>query len=462
MALERVLLEIAEEKDADIIEPILLKLLANTNSVAITAVIASVVAAQPDKLYNIAKILFNTWELFHQDLRRKVEEQREFNLVGLCSDKMLRDEREKSNKLLHRTKSLEDIALYYQLCQKNCPVDINVRRKELSEIWDSWYSNLPEEDEQTEKDINIRYTLARIDCRNLEVESVNKDDKSNQIYVAFKTKEDPSLDKLREEHEQQNAEKLKYISLVTWANNKFENKKFENMQYDNNPYLAFTHMQEILQKNNPSNDFSIFYHATPAYVAAVLLRDYCDILSRNEQNICKDVLLNYAKMPLNLNYNFQYSDGTQPAIETLDCIIKLFPEEIITVQILLIFALFSRKEIQDYSIKCLSKLWTINFAIANKVWLTYLKHKPEYDKFCRKVWELRYKNKEKEVDREYKKLFTKIEKYLKQQHSYNEIDITKCDYNTLGVTFQILPNGSCNAEHFDFCLKTISKKFVDF
>lgn len=462
MALERVLLEIAEEKDADIIEPILLKLLANTNSVAITAVIASVVAAQPDKLYNIAKILFNTWELFHQDLRRKVEEQREFNLVGLCSDKMLRDEREKSNKLLHRTKSLEDIALYYQLCQKNCPVDINVRRKELSEIWDSWYSNLPEEDEQTEKDINIRYTLARIDCRNLEVESVNKDDKSNQIYVAFKTKEDPSLDKLREEHEQQNAEKLKYISLVTWANNKFENKKFENMQYDNNPYLAFTHMQEILQKNNPSNDFSIFYHATPAYVAAVLLRDYCDILSRNEQNICKDVLLNYAKMPLNLNYNFQYSDGTQPAIETLDCIIKLFPEEIITVQILLIFALFSRKEIQDYSIKCLSKLWTINFAIANKVWLTYLKHKPEYDKFCRKVWELRYKNKEKEVDIEYKKLFTKIEKYLKQQHSYNEIDITKCDYNTLGVTFQILPNGSCNAEHFDFCLKTISKKFVDF
>ena len=455
MALERVLLEIAEEKDIDIIEPILLKLLTNTNSVAITAVVASVVTSQPDKLYNIAKILFKTWELFHQDLRRKIKDQSTFNPAGFYSDKMLRDEREKSNKLPHRTKSLDDIALYYQLCQKNCPVDINVRRNELSEIWDNWSSSLPKEDKQTEKDINIRYTLARIDYRKLEIESIKKDDEHNQFFIAFKSKEDPSLDKKRNEHEQQYAQKMKYISLEVWANNKFENKKTENTKYDIEPHSAFVEMQEILHEKNPSNDFSIFYAATPVYVAAVLLRDYCSILSLDEQAICKDVLLKYASMPLYLNYNFQHSDGTQPAIETLDCVVNAFPKEIITVQILLVFALFNWQEIQIYAIKCLSKFWTEDFIFAHKVWLAYLKYKPEYDIFCQKVWKLRCENKEKEVDKEYKKLLTKVEKYLKKQHSYNEIDITKCNYDILNVGFQILPNGSCDLEHLDFCSKII-------
>lgn len=460
MALERVLLELAEEKDTDIIEPILLKLLTNTNSVAITAVVASVVASQPDKLYNIAKVLFNTWELFYQDVQRKVDEQRGLNLIGLSSDKMLRDERDKSNKLPHREKSLEDIALYYQLCQNNCPIGINTRREDLSEIWDSWSSNLPEEDQQTEKDINIRYSLARIDYRKLEIESINKDGKSNQLYVAFKTKEDSSLDRRRNEHKQQYAQKMKYISLVTWANKKFENKKTGNTQYDQNTHLAFIHMQEILHEKNPSNDFIIFYHSTPAYVAAVLLRDYYSILSLEEQAICKDVLLKYANMPLYLNYNFQYSDGTQPAIETLDYIVKLFPKEVINIQILLVFNLFNWKEIRNYSIKCLSKLWIDNFMVAQQVWLTYLKYKPEYDKFCQKVWKVRYENNVKEIDKEYKKLLTKVEKYLKKQHSYKEIDITKSDYNMLNIGFQILPNGSCKLEHLDFCLNAISG-FVD-
>lgn len=457
MALERVLLEIAEEHDSNIIEPILLKLLANTNSVAITSVVASVVVSQPDKLYNIAKILFNTWDVFHYDLRSKIKEQSSFNPARFNSDKMLKDEREKSNKLPHRTKSLEDIALYYQLCEKDCLGNINVRRNELYKIWDSWYSNLPEENKQTERDISIRYTLARIDYRKLEIESINKDDKTNQFFVAFKTKEDSSSDKRRDEHVQQNVRKMKYMSLVVWSNNKFENKKTENTKYDLEPHLAFVEMQEILHEKNPSIDFSVFYRATPANVAAVLLRDYCEILSKDEQSVCKDVLLNYAKMPLYLNYNFQYSDGTQPAIETLDCIIKLFPKEIIAVQILLVFALFNWQEIRNYTIKCLSKLWATDFTIAHKVWLAYLKYKPEYDVFCQKVWRLRCENKEKEVDKEYKKLFIKVEKYLKKQYSYNEIDITKCNYDILSIGFQILPNGSCNTEHFEFCSRIIPK-----
>jgi len=459
MALETVLLEIAEEKDSDIIEPILYKILSNSNSVALTAVIASVVISQPDKLFNIAKILFNTWEFFNQDLHRKIQEQGICNLAGFYADKMLIEERKKSNNLAHRAKSLEDIALYYQLFDiKNCSADINFRRNELYKIWDNWYSILPKEDKQTEKDIYIRCTLARIDYRRLGIKVINKDDKTKQICITG-TKEDPSLDKKRKAFEQEIAEDIKYMPLILWADNKSQNKDISVTKYNDNPHLAFNDMQEILQVTNPSDKFYAFYHATSAYTAAKLLKNHCNALSDDEKNRCKDVLLNYAKKPLDLNYNYQYSDGTEPAIETLDCIIKLFPKEILSVQTLLVFALFEQEKIREYAFNALSKIWNIDFEIAQRIWLAYLKYNPEYKEFYQNMWKLQYEGKFDKINAEYNKLITVICDYLTKKHSF-KFDITGCDYDTLSVGFQILPNGSCNSEHLKFCSEIIPR-FMD-
>lgn len=458
MALERVLLEIAEEKDKEFIEPILFKLLQNTNSVAITAVIASVVTAQPDKLYNIAKFLFQSWEFIHQDLRRKIKEKSTFNLGGFGTDKIYKDEREKSNKLPHREKSLEDIALYYQLCNiEKCSVDINARRKDLSVIWDNLYSKLPDVNKQTGKDFSIRYSLARIDYRKLEIDKIIEDKQSKQTLLSFKTKNEPDLDEKRNEHQKQYNEKMKHIALTVWAENKYKNESTDNKNYDDNPHLAFEEMNEILKENNPSEDFYLFYRAVPAYVSAVLLKKYNEALTKSELEICKNVLLDYARMPINLNYNFQYSDGVQPAIETLNHIIEIYPNDTQTVEILLIFALFSWKEIRKYAIKCLAKLWNTNFDIANDVWLAYLNVKPEYEKFCQKAWKLKYNNNLKEIDKVYKRFFIKIEKTLKKEITYKDIDLSLLDYKGLCVGFQILPNGSYYREHKEFCTEVFNK-----
>jgi len=464
MALERVLLEIAEEKDKKFIEPILFKLLQNTNSAAITAVIASVVTAQPDKLYNIAKFLFQSWEFIHQDLRRKIKEKSTFNLGGFGTDKIYKDEREKSNKLPHREKSLEDVALYYQLCNiEKCSVDINTRRTDLAAIWDILYSNLPDTKKQTEKDFSIRYSLARIDYRKLEIDKIIEDKQSKQTLLTFKTKEEPDLDKKRNEHQHKHQEKMKHIALTVWAENKYKNEATDNNKiYDDNPHLAFEEMNEILKENNPSEDFRLFYHAVPAYVSAVLLEKYTQALTKSELEICKNILLDYARMPINLNYNFQYSDGVQPAIEMLNHIIEIHPKDTQTVEILLIFALFSWKEIRKYAIKCLAKLWNTNFDIANLVWLTYLKFKPEYDKFCQNASKLKYNNKLKEIDKEYKRLFIKIKNILKKEISYKDIDLSLLDYEGLVVGFQILPNGSSYIEHKEFCSEIIQKFTIIF
>ena len=300
--------------------------------------------------------------------------------------------------------------------------------------------------------------MARIDYRKLEIDKIIEDKQSKQTLLTFKTKEEPDLDKKRNEHQHKHQEKMKHIALTVWAENKYKNEPTDNNKiYDDNPHLAFEEMNEILKENNPGEDFRLFYQAVPAYVSAVLLEKYNQALTKSELEKCKNVLLDYARMPINLNYNFQYSDGVQPAIETLNHIIEIYPNDTQTVEILLIFALFSWKEIRKYAIKCLAKLWNTNFDNANNVWLAYLNVKPEYEKFCQKAWKLKYNNNLKEIDKVYKRFFIKIEKILKKEITYKDVDLSLLDYKGLCVGFQILPNGSYYKEHKEFCTEVFNK-----
>lgn len=70
MALERWLLEIAENFPEELLNKICLFLLKNSNNVAITATVLSVVEAYPEKLFEISCILLRTKEIFYYDIRR--------------------------------------------------------------------------------------------------------------------------------------------------------------------------------------------------------------------------------------------------------------------------------------------------------------------------------------------------------------------------------------------------------
>src|SRR5699024_8113031 len=72
MALEKFLIERGKNTPNETLEKILLSILSRSNSAILTSIVVSVVAALPDKTFNVAKVLFRTKELFLYDTSRYV------------------------------------------------------------------------------------------------------------------------------------------------------------------------------------------------------------------------------------------------------------------------------------------------------------------------------------------------------------------------------------------------------
>ena len=99
MALERSLLEWAKTAPAEILEWECERILKNSKSASLTAVVESIVLSQPDKLFNVAKILFRTKELFLYDTARWLQDKRPMVPLtfGDLESKIYRNERIKAN-----------------------------------------------------------------------------------------------------------------------------------------------------------------------------------------------------------------------------------------------------------------------------------------------------------------------------------------------------------------------------
>ena len=80
MALEKRLLEIGKVSDKKNLKEWLIHLLKNTRSASITAVVASVVLAYPDELFEVATILFKNYEFYKYDNLRAGSENSAKNL----------------------------------------------------------------------------------------------------------------------------------------------------------------------------------------------------------------------------------------------------------------------------------------------------------------------------------------------------------------------------------------------
>ena len=93
--------------------------------------------------------------------------------------------------------------------------------------------------------------------------------------------------------------------------------------------LAISETREIAGKLLTTEDelYISFNGSIPTYVAAVLIRDFADQLSADDREFCRDIIMQFAAIPLNVKfYSYQVGDGTQPAILSLPLLIKYFPE----------------------------------------------------------------------------------------------------------------------------------------
>ena len=473
MALEKYFLENWKDVDSKILESWLLYLLRNSKSASIPAVVTSIVLAFPEKTFNVAKVLFQTKDFFLFDMNRYVLDQtQKSSLIALrdgfgCLNykNALHDEdRIKACDEPHRKKCLEHLALNYQYFrgEGTSEEEAKERQKIIWGIFDKYYSQLPEESEETEADKTWRLFLARMDRRKMKATT---EVKHEGVVISFNPEIDPKLKEYSEAALKMSSESMRYTPLMLWASyrkNKDErSKQYEH--YENDPQLALKETREIVErlKQGEDDNFRIFNHAIPADVCSILLTDYFDKLSEEERDYCKDAALEYARVPLMPHYQYQISDGTTSAISALPILFQNYPVERENIKVILLLALFNDYPVgmgggsySAFPAMAISKLWESHFDDMQSLLIGYLLLKPQYEELRKKLRQESYKKGVYEIDEGQlnENFFNEhehnLEKIMENTISIDELkDIEQIDLFILNTGFQLIPEKTVNAVH---------------
>ena len=479
MALERWLLDLAKFVPNETLENFCLKLLRNSKSASITAVVTSIVIAHPQKLFNVAAILFKTKELFFYDTRRKSLDRTHKSLgtfgFGLNNrNPLFEEERIEANNYEHRDASLESLALNYQFIKSEDDEEFEKRRKIIWNIWDKYKQQLPESDKSEDERI-WRICLARMDLRKMTI-TVKPEKDSNRTLITFVPELEPESKEWSENSSQEYSEMMKYMPLKLWANFRFRNEKNkydEYQQYETNLQLVVSETKEVIEnlKSKPENEFSLYYSSTPVTCCAVLIKDFFSDLSDDEREYCKDVIMDFVSRSLySEKYFNELNEGAKPVILSLPLISFHFPEIKDNIKSLLFIGLLKdyRSEIFKFLIPAIHKIWELNFDDAHSMFSGYLLLKPRFDELRSRLRKEHYKNfsfsdisEEDLFNRFIEENEKEIEKIIVGEISFENIKgIENSDLNVLNTAFELLPTNTTNEEHKKF-VEIISPIFAE-
>jgi hypothetical protein len=471
MALERYLLERAKATSKDILESLCIYILRNSRSASLTAVVESVVFAEPAKLFNVAKILFRTKELFLYDTSRLLLDKSHksqllmlkasYPSLGNYEREFHGNERITACDDEHRKLSLENLAFQYQFIKSEDNPDFEKQREEIWRIWDEYYKRLPPEPEESEGDKTWRLYLARMDTRKMTVKTESAEQEGKTL-ITFEPDIDPKLKKHSEDSLQRINESWKHMSLHLWSNYRFKReqdqcKAYE--QYERDPHLAINEVREIMDGITKGSDehFLIFNRSIPAYSCAVLIRDFADALTHEEKLFCQSVIVEYASLPLvDGKYSYQISDGVEPATRSLPFLMKCLPEGKDDVKMLLFLLLLNPwPQISNFATSAvLHDLWKISPEDAQSILLGYLAFEPRYRALAAEIRKRNYKKQiyeysEYEVQKEFWRRYEKeLEKVSANAIRYEDVgDLRKLDLRALNTAFELIPLETDNDVH---------------
>lgn len=394
MALEKHFLDLAKKEETELVQEWLIYLLRNSSSASISAVVASVILTDPNRFFEVAKILFSDHKVFYYDNIRKINENQARSLysitygMGSARDSYA-DERIKTCDDKHRSKSLELLIVEYQFFKFDniSDEDFNNRRKAIWEILDKFYESLPDTSSETDEDKSTRLLLARIDQRKMKP---TFEDLGDKIQINFNPEIDPELRKHSNESVKESSEFFKFSALHLWGVEKFENKQKESsyLQYENSPALVIEETKELISiLNSGARRLNFTDHATPAFTCSALIRNYSDQLSLDDKVFCKDVILQHITLAFTEGYAYQISDGVEVGIKAIPALINLFPNDDSDFKSILLLILFDRhslgeyKRICDYAIEAIiNDLWNSSPHIAKEILFSYLHFKPLFNK----------------------------------------------------------------------------------
>ncbi|UZJ39556.1 ATP-binding protein [Prosthecochloris sp. SCSIO W1102] len=482
MALEKFFVENGKDMDSKTLESWLLYMLRNSKSASISGLVTSIVLAYPEKMFNVAKVLFQTKDFFLFDLSRYMfDKSHKSSLIALrdgfggpnYKNALHEEDRIKACDEPHRKKCLEHLALNYQYFRSEgtSEEEAKERQQVIWGIFDKYYSQLPEESQETEADKTWRLFLARMDRRKMKATT---EVKNEGTVISFNPEIDPKLKEYSEAALKKSSEPMKYTPLMLWARYRKDkdecSKQYE--QYENNPQLVLKETKEILERLKQGTDasFHLFNHAIPADVCSILLIEYFNLLSEEEREFCKDITLEYSRVPLTPHYQYQISDGTEAAISALPVIFQNYPAERENIKAILLLTLFVDYPVgmggDRYSVfPCMAihKLWKNHFDDMQSLLIGYLLLKPKHEELRKKHRQDNHKKGVYEIDEDqlnedfFKEHEHDLGKIMENTISIDDLKVfEQTDLYILNTGFQLIPFKTDNAVHKQLTLSIIA------
>ncbi|ODS15317.1 AVAST type 4 anti-phage nuclease Avs4 [Pseudoalteromonas tetraodonis] len=450
MALEKFFLERAKDTEAKYLELWLKYLLKHTKSSAICGVVASIVLANRDKLFNVAMILFEVKEFIQFDITRTVfdsQHKRQLEMLGSMfggfqHNKAHQDERIKSCDVPHRRESLESLILYYQLFGLKGEVEeleVQHRQNKIWALLDKYYQEI--EVSKGAEDLKLwRMSLARMDRRKM---NITTEDMGDKIALNFNPELTPDLKEMSDNNQLKQEQDFKYSPLLVWSRSKLnQNEDYKKyQQYESSPVKAMEDLNELVSvltdmDNRPSDSFIQFNRSTHIYASAALLKYHYEDLSKEQQSLCISIVGEEYEKLFNENYRYQISDGLDACFTVIPEMFSRFPEYRAALKLILVAGLIRTDSIDihgsqrfsAYAIAAIVKLWSEFEQEVRSIYLGFLLLNPLYSNLIEKIRQESFEKKQFEVS------FDGLWKRLLEE---NESIISAIDENGIGEAFNI-------------------------
>jgi hypothetical protein len=464
MALEKFFLERTKNTETETLEYWLKYLLKNTNSSAICGVVASIVIANNNRLFNVAKILFKVKEFIQYDNSRLIfDGQHKGQLEmfgnmfgGIQQDLMHHNERIKSCDEKHRNNCLERLFRDYQFFvadEKVKGVEFEARQKSLWDILDNYYKEVEEQADS----VNVklwRFSLARMDRRKI---NITKEIVENKVAITFNSDLDLDLKEMSNNHQKKQEQDYKYFPLNHWARNKLDqNKDFKKyVQYESNPQQAVFELKKLLEdlsdENSPSSDdFIHFNRATHIYSAVTLIKYHIGDISEDDIILCIDIVVNCLS---SLFFKGRVSDGMEACFNILPELFADQDELRPKIKLFLITGLIRNESINAnsqkfsiFAIQAMAKLCSKFDEDVQSIYIGYLLLNPIYIDLLRKIRQEHYEQNNHNVcfDNIWPRLFEENDDILDEVitnkiPALRLITYSNLDFHTQSVAFSLLP-----------------------
>ena len=328
MALEGWLLKLTNEKhnpDWNYIQQLLWRIVKESQSGSLYSLVASVVIAHPDELFDILMFLCQDIRFLAFDLHRySTECTVQGQSIAFRRHQIWWEERDRSNKLPHRQQHLETMLLNCQYTYEKA------KDKELAKRLDVAYRVVDDLKKQVaqigHKNSVYQFIIARVDYRSYNKQNISL--KNGIEAVQLTPTFSPELEKDRKEIADF-VNRLGAISLRVWASKRFrgEENELKGNPYIDNPQRALEAIRSIEKQVTEQSGNLLLLPGdmyVPYMASAVLLICEREQLSEAEKKECWERVM-IALNSLDAMASNSLSD-LEICIASIPTLIEVFPE----------------------------------------------------------------------------------------------------------------------------------------